>query len=50
MFTLMDFKGIKVPCERVELISEPDSLLGEINAFHDFNHGIVRSLGVGALS
>jgi hypothetical protein len=50
MFTLMDFKGVKVPCEGVELVSEPDSLLGKIDAFHDLNHGIVRGLGVRAWS
>lgn len=45
----MNFEGIEMPCERVELVSKPDSLLGEIDAFHDFDHGVVGSLGVRAL-
>lgn len=45
----MNFEGVEVPCERIELVSESDSLLGEIDAFHDFDHGVVRIEGVRAL-
>jgi hypothetical protein len=45
----MDFECVEVPCEGVELVSKSDPLLGEIDAFHDFDHGVVRIEGVGAL-
>ncbi len=45
----MDFEGIEMPGEGVKLVSESDSLLSEIDGFHDFDHGVVRIEGVRTL-
>lgn len=40
-FTLLDLKTVEMPGQRIELISQSDALLSEIDSFHDFYHSVV---------
>ena len=40
-FTLLHFEAVVVESQRIELISESDTLLSKVNGLLDSNHGVI---------